>query len=310
MARFDVIVVGDLNVDLVFSGIDGFPTLGRERLAQECTMAIGGSGGIFASALARLGAKVGFVGKVGEDVLGDYLIGCVEKDGVDVSRIIRDPLLKTGITISLTYPSDRALVTYSGSMATLAQEEISLDYLQMARHIHFTSFFLLKELRSGYPWILAKCKEMGLTTSVDTGYDPEERWNGNLKAALSQVDIFLPNEGEALHITGEKELYLALEKLVQEVGMVVVKLSSRGSIARRGEKVFRREAFPVPVKDSTGAGDSFDAGFLYAYLKGLDIESCLTYANACGALSASAMGGSSGYCSLAEVESFLTSSHA
>jgi sugar/nucleoside kinase (ribokinase family) len=221
--------------------------------------------------------------------------------GVDTRRIARSEQLKTGATISLSTAHDRALLTFPGTIAALESSRIDPAWFAEARHVHVASYFLQPRLASGLADLLAVARRTGATISLDTGWDPAERWDGGLPAVLEQVDIFLPNEIEARCITGLPHVEEALERLAGKVPVVVIKLGAQGAIARRAQEIARVPSLPVEVVDTTGAGDSFDAGFVYGYLQGLPLTECLRVAVACGSLSTRAAGGTTAQPTLAEV---------
>ncbi len=163
MAQFDVVVVGDLNADLILSG-DVDPVFGQvEKLIEDATLTIGGSSGIFACGAARLGLHVAFIGKVGIDPFGDYLLAALAARGIDVSAVIRDEQLKTGLTTVLSRGNDRALLTYSGTISALRYAEIDLDWLGRARHMHMGSYYLLDALMSEVPRLCREARARGLS---------------------------------------------------------------------------------------------------------------------------------------------------
>ena len=200
---------------------------------------MGSSSAICAAGMARLGAKVDFVGKVGIDYYGDFVIGELRRLGVGTARIIRDNVTRTGITISLTYPEDRALVTYLGCISYLRLEDINTSILRRYDHLHVGSYFLQQRLRPGLPELFRQAHRAHLTVSLDTGYDPDEKWgDGELLTLLEQVDIFLPNEEEARAIArvGETEdIETTLRKLAQHARLVVIKRGPAGAAAMQGD---------------------------------------------------------------------------
>jgi sugar/nucleoside kinase (ribokinase family) len=288
-----IVVVGELNVDLIVSGLTAFPSPGREILASGMRVVLGSSSAICAAGLARLGAQVGFVGKVGKDYYGDLVIDQLHELGVDTSRVIRDGTVPTGVTISLTSPQDRALITYLGCIPHLRVEDIDLSILGRYHHLHVGSYFLQRGLRPGLLRLFGHARRTGLTVSLDTGCDPQGEWGTNdLPALLEQVDLFLPNETEAQAIAGVEGVEAALRGLAKRARLVVVKLGPSGAMSLHGEQVIHSPAFRVDVVDATGAGDSFNAGFIYAYvIRGDQLAKALSFANACGALSTTGLGG-------------------
>ena len=301
------LVVGELNVDLIVSGLEGFPALGQEILARGLQVVLGSSSAICAAGLARLGARVDFLGRVGVDDYGTFVVGELDRLGVGTGQVIRDPVVRTGVTISLTYPQDRALITYPGCIPRLTVEDIDFSILHRYRHLHVGSYFLQTGLQPGLPVLFRRARQVGLTVSLDVGYDPKERWGGeDLLTLLEQVDVFLPNEEEAQAIAGVRDTEAALRELAKRARLVVVKCGASGAISLQEGRVVRSPAFRVEVVDTTGAGDSFNAGFIYAYvLRRMPLEDSLRFANACGALSATGIGGTAAQPTLEEVTALL-----
>ena len=303
--RWDLLVIGELNVDIIAAGLKQLPELGKEILASGIELRMGSSSAICAAAASKLGLRVGFVGKVGDDLFGRFVVARLRELGVDTRPVIVDPSIRTGATIAISTPEDRGFITYLGSIAALTLEEVDQSLFDQAHHVHSSSFFLQQGLQPGYPNLFAAAKARGCTTSLDTGYDPLERWDSALWDTLRQIYIFLPNEVEAPAIAGCADPEAALEVLAETVPTVVVKLGSGGAIARRGERYVQVPAFPVEVVETTGAGDTFNAGFLAAQLRGLALEESLTLAVAAGSLSVTKVGGSEGAPTLEEVRTFL-----
>jgi len=309
MADYDVLVLGEINVDLILGAEEIAPVFGQEILVDETTLTIGGSSVIFACGAARLGLRVGYVGVVGEDEFGRFMLREMSARGVDVEPTVVDPAVKTGITVSLSTPVDRAMLTYSGSIAALTPERVDRALLDRARHLHVGSYFLQTGLQNGLAELLAQARAQGLTVSQDTGWDPHERWNSRFWETLAQTDVFLPNIDEARAITGAADVEAALASLVEQVPVVAVKLGAEGAIARRGEETVRAVPPSVQVVDTTGAGDSFAAGFVYGYLAGWSLEKTLRLACACGALTTRQPGGTNGQATLAEALEAMDDAH-
>lgn len=296
----DVLVIGELNCDLILRG-DVTPTFGQvEKLIDVADLTIGSSSAIFACGAARLGLRVGFIGKVGDDTFGRFMVDALRAYGIDTSGIVVDPAIKTGLTVILSRGNDRAILTYLGSIAALRADEVDTASFARARHLHLGSYFLLDALRPAVPALYAAAKAAGLSTSIDTNYDPRETWDGGLDQVLEHTDVFLPNAAELVAITRAKDVDAGLEALRSRVGLVAVKLGGDGSRAVQGSRDARAGIVPVDLVDTTGAGDSFDAGFIYAYLAGWDLDRALRFAAACGSLSTRAAGGTAAQATLAE----------
>ncbi|MFO7447365.1 MAG: carbohydrate kinase family protein [Ignavibacteriaceae bacterium] len=294
--EFDVLVVGELNVDLILNNLESFPETGKEKLAGQMTLTLGSSSAIFACNLSALGAKVAFLGKVGTDSFGDMVIDELKNKGVDVSMIIRDKELKTGASIILNFNEDRAMITHPGAMNELSFKDISSDKLNRAKHLHFSSFYLQPGLKDNAGDMFKLAKENGLTTSFDMQWDPAEKWDMDYKKILPHVDVFLPNEQEILFLTKQTDLNKALEQLSGFANNIIVKLGSKGSLSWDTKKTHLLNAFlNTDVVDAIGAGDSFNAGFIFKYLQNRDIEECQVFGNLLGALNTTASGGTGAF---------------
>jgi ribokinase len=293
---YDVITFGDMAVDLVVSGADVTPRFGQaEKLVEDYGIEMGGSSCLFACQAARLGLRVGILGRVGDDDFGRLILRRLDECGVDTGRVIVDPALKTGLGIALCQNGDRAILTYMGSICAIRPDDVSDDFLAAARHVHHGSFFLQIGLRPAMPGIFRRAKDLGLSTSLDTNWDPGERWNSTLAETLALTDVFLPNEQEALHITRSADLEEAARKLrAWGIPLAVVKRGAEGAKVYSMQRTVECSPSPATSGDSIGAGDSFDAGFLAGWLRGLPLEQCLDIACRCGRSVAGAAGGLQG----------------
>ncbi|HKJ30240.1 MAG TPA: carbohydrate kinase family protein [Balneolales bacterium] len=293
---FDVIVVGELNIDMILNRIEGLPEIGKEKISGDMEMTLGSSSAIFASNISSLGAKVTFFGKIGADSLGDFVIQSLKTNQVDTSLIIKDAKLKTGVTVALNYNEDRAMVTYPGAMEALTLDDISDDDLKKARHLHVSSVFLQTGLKKDVGELFKKAKNLGLTTSLDTQWDPDEKWDLNLSEILPYVDVFLPNEAELLNLTHQPDISKGLNELQEYASLTVVKMGSQGSLSHSKENKILVEAFSNQnVIDAIGAGDSFNAGFIYKYLQSESVRECQKFGNLIGAISTTAPGGTTAF---------------
>jgi sugar/nucleoside kinase (ribokinase family) len=287
-----IVVAGEINVDLIFAGVHALPQFGRETLAQTYSQHPGSSSMICAMGLARLGDPVRFVGRCGHDAWGEYCIAALRERGIDTSLIGADAHLNTGVTVAISSHTDRALVTWPGAIGALEAGDVNDAALTGADHLHVSSYYLQTRLRPQLGALFARARAAGLTTSLDPGSDPEQRWGGELIDLLSQVDIFLPNADEACAIAAASSAQVALRRFDNGVTRTVIKLGREGAIALDGGRQLSAAAYAVQAVDTTGAGDSFDAGFLHAWLRDLPLLDCLRWGNACGALSTRGTGGS------------------
>jgi sugar/nucleoside kinase (ribokinase family) len=292
--RLDAVVVGELNIDLVLWEVP-MPEYEKEMLAKDMRFAMGSSSAITAHNLSAIGSRVGFIGKAGKDNFGDFMIEGLKRGGVETSGILQETTLKTGATIVLANPPKKALLTYMGAMTDLTIDDIDWDYIAQARHLHLGCFFLQTGIRKDVGKLFARAKEMGLTTSMDTNWDPADEWGEDLKQALKYCDIFFPNDDEALRIARSKNLGDAVEKLQKIVRVLAVKKGKTGAIVCTEGKTYIHKGFEVKAIETTGAGDSFNAGFLHKFLEGADWETCLCWGNACGANAVTALGGTGAF---------------
>ena len=300
--KFDVIVVGELNVDLILNKIDGFPEIGKEILADEMTLTLGSSSAIFASNLSVLGAKVAFLGKIGKDQFGELVLNSLQAKGVNTDLIIQDENLNTGATIVLNYDEDRAMVTHPGAMNHLTINDISEEKLKLGRHLHFSSYYLQPGIKNDVGRLFKMAKDLGLSTSFDMQWDPAEKWDLNIKETLPYVDVFLPNKQELIHLTGQVNLKEAVRVLGANVNTIVVKMGSEGSVSFQEGKEFKIPAFHNNnVVDAIGAGDSFNAGFIFKFIQGAPLEECQRFGNLCGAINTTAAGGTTAFTDFAAI---------
>ena len=304
--QIDLLVLGDANPDLVLTG-EVEPSFGQsEQLLEEAHLTVGGSGAIAACGAARLGIQVAFCGVVGDDVFGRFMRDELEGRGVDASGLVLDRAGRTGLTVALSLPDDRAILTHKGTIGDLRTELIAPDLLASARHIHVSSYFLQSHLAPELPALFEQAHHRGITTSFDPNWDPSERWNGSVKDLLTHTDVFLPNTTEATRIAAIESVDEAAVTLATRAGLVVAKTGRKGALAAKGGRLTHAPGFPVESVDTTGAGDAFDAGFLASWLGGDSLERALSIANACGAISTLALGGVDSQPTMKEVLSFVT----
>jgi sugar/nucleoside kinase (ribokinase family) len=290
--QLDLLVLGDLNPDLILSGEEVQPAFGQvERLLDAAELTIGGSGAIVACGAARLGLRTAIVGVVGDDLFGRFMREALRERGVDGAAVVVDPTARTGLTVILSRPQDRAILTFPGTAAALTPSDVDRELIRTARHLHVSSFFLQTALAEGLGNLLAEARAAGASTSVDPNWDPQERWNGGLRAVLRHTGVFLPNAQEAARIAGEQDPDAAARALAAEGPLVAVKLGADGALAVQRGEITRVPPPAIDSVDATGAGDSFDAGMIAGLLAGWSIPRVLSMGCICGALSTQGVGG-------------------
>jgi len=301
--QYDLLVVGELNVDLILNEIKSFPEIGTEIIADKMTVSLGSSSAIFASNISVLGTKTAFAGMLGKDNFGQLVLSSLESKNIDTNYIIADNIQKTGVSVALNYGEDRAMVTYPGAMDHYSLKDISSEAFTSAKHLHLSSLFLQNNMKKDIVELFQKAKQAGMTTSLDVQWDPENKWDVDFEKLLPLVDIFLPNKNELLAITKTTEVERGLKSLTGISNIIALKLDSNGSALFENGKITYHKAFKNnQVKDAIGAGDSFNAGFINAMLRGCDLGDCMTMGNLMGAINTTERGGTGAFSSLEEVK--------
>ena len=303
MKRFDIAAIGELNVDIILNRIESEPEIGKEKFAKDMTVTLGSSTAIFAANAASLGSKVCFVGLVGRDSFGELVKTSLEAKGVD-TRYIMDGPTPTGATICMNYGEDRANLTYQGSMDVMGWDDIDKDVFENTRHIHLSSLFMQSALLRDIHKVLDAAAAKGITVSLDTQWDPVETWKLDYRAVLPKITVFMPNEKELQALTHKDSLEGAIAEVLPFLGnAMVVKCGSKGSLLVRkdGNMKLLPAFLNSDVVDAIGAGDSFNSGFISAFVKGLPLEDCQETGNLTGAVNTTAAGGTGAFTSLEHV---------
>lgn len=303
--EIDVLVLGEINPDVIVRAADPRPQFGQvERLVDAIDLVVGSSSVIFACGAARLGLRTVFVGVVGDDPMGRFMLDTMRTHGIDVSACRIDEAVPTGATVILANDSDRAILTAPGTMPLLRDEDVPEALVDRTRHLHVGSLFLLDALRPRLAGRFAAARRAGITTSLDCNWDPSGAWDGGIRGILAETTVFFPNAAEAQRIAGlesVEEAAVALAGLGPRV--VAVKCGADGALAGEPDGTITRvPAIAVDPVDTTGAGDSFDAGFLAAWLAGRPLRECLAMGVTCGSLSTRGVGGTAAQPTLAEAE--------
>ncbi|MEN3285103.1 MAG: hypothetical protein V7607_6243 [Solirubrobacteraceae bacterium] len=315
--RLEVLAVGDLNPDLLVSG-DVTPRFGQAEQDVSALLTLGGSAGIFAAGAARLGLRTAIAATIGDDDLGRATHAMLVARGVDDSLVGVDPDRPTGLSINLQREDDRAILTDRGAIPALDVAAAVAAVERGVRHVHIASLFLIPALAREGGVLLDAARRAGATVSVDTNFDPQERFAA--PEWLRDADVLTPNEAEALALAdgddegppgadaaatrartrGDDAVLAAAHNLAARGALVVVKRGAAGAVAVRGDEVFEAPAPKASGPDSVGAGDAFDAGLVWALLDGRPLPEALGIACACGTLSLRAAGGVDGQATLEE----------
>jgi len=295
--KFDVSVIGELNLDLIFYGLPAKLELDREHLATNLSLTLGSSSAIFAHNLARLGSSVGFSSSIGSDSLGPICIERLAEAKIDLTRVRKFDGKITGLTVILPQGRERYILTYPGTMAEYSIADLDLKYVFDAKHLHVASYFLQRAIQPSLEQIFREAKAAGLTTSLDTNDDPDDRWTPEIQKLFAHLDLLMPNEHEACRMAGvsDDNVEKAIEILSKKVKTLVLKRGSKGAMVVSGDKRFTALPLSVEVVDPVGAGDSFNAGFLHQFVRGAKLEDCLAFGNVIAALSTTRGGGTEAF---------------
>lgn len=304
----DVTCLGILVADLVGKPVDVFPARGQLSLVDQLELHSGGCAANTGVALQKIGVDTGIIGKVGNDGLGDFMVGAIERNGIDPTGIVRDPSVGTSGTMVMVHSDgERSFIHYLGANATLVEEDVDFGLLEGTRILHVAGSFLMPGL-DGEPTarILKKAQEMGITTSLDTAWDSKGRWMSLLKPCLPYMDYAIPSIEEARQVTGKQDPADVAKVLMDHgVKIVALKMGSEGCYIRSSDTELRIPIFEVEAIDALGAGDCFAAGFLTGVIHGWDLEKTGRFANAVGALCVMALGATTGVRSLEETLAFM-----
>ena len=299
-----IAVIGELNLDLIVTGAERMPRPGEELLVEGMLLTLGSSSAITACQLAALGDDVLFISKVGGDEFGRRALDFLREKNVPTEAVIVDTSLATGLTISTAIDSERAQMTVMGCIQEMRFADIDFELLRGRRHLHISSFYLQRNLRPDIARIFQQARQMGLTTSLDTGWPHEGESIHDTDPVWQHVDVFLPNEAESMLLSEKPTVEDALKSFASRLPTVAIKLGPDGAVARSGDETVRGGSFQIDVVDTTGAGDSFNGGFLHGWLAGMDLAGALDLGLACGALSIRAPGGTTSQASLDEATEF------
>lgn len=283
-----VLSIGRIYCDLIFTGLAALPEPGREVFADDLKMAAGGGAYITAAHLAHTGRNSALVARLGLDALSAGLAPELEAAGIDLQFLERSDDAGPQVTVASVIGHDRAFLSRRAGTALPATLDVALNWAQ-AGHLHIAEYATLHEI----PDLVSRAKAKGLTVSLDPSWDETLIYEPALLNACAGVDIFLPNKEEAFAITGYDTPQAMLNRLADVFPVVALKGGAEGAWLRTGTHNLHARSENVPVIDTTGAGDAFNAGFIDAWLSGADAQAALNAGIRFGSLAVQAAGGTS-----------------
>lgn len=304
----DVVTVGVVCADVMVRPVESFPDRGKLTLVPKLEIHLGGLAGVTATVLCQLGVKAAFIGKVGMDGFGDYILNELTKQKVDVTRVKRTSDHATSATVVLiSQDGERTFLHHLGANAAILEQDLDFDFIRQAKVLHWGGPAITPGLE-GKPIgrVMKRAREYGVKTSMDTAYDGKGIWFGHIEHALPHLDTVMSSLEEARHYTGKQEPD-EIAEFYRSFGVktVVVKLGADGIYAKNATEAYHIPAHKVGVMDTTGAGDAACGGFLYGCIHGWPLERCARLANAVGGLTVQVMGGAEAILSLEQALAFM-----
>lgn len=293
--KYDILSVADLCFDMIVSSSVQPQFNQVELLADDYMIDLGGSVGIFACQFARLGGSIALLGSTGKDAAGQIVLNRLNEAGVDTRLITIHDTEKTPVGLNISCKGDRAMLTYLGAMKKIVPSLLTGSLLHKTRHWHIGGYFLLESMIPAWPGWLQQLKTQGISISLDTNWDPAGNWE-NVLQLLPLTNVFLPNEAEAKAISGKNDIMEAGRFLAERCPLVVIKMGENGAMIFTGSNI---QHFPLPahltenlhIADTTGAGDNFDAGFIFSWLSGETHAECIHNGFRCAVASLQGLGG-------------------
>ncbi len=303
-----IVCLGIMVADVVGRPVASLPVPGKLVLVEEMGLHTGGCAINTATALARLGLPVEVIGRVGTDAFGDFLISALAERHIGARGVQRDPRVGTSATMVMINPDgERSFVHYIGANACLTQDDIDPVVIDRAAILHVAGALVMPGL-DGQPTadLLAYARSRGVITFLDTVWDDTGRWS-RLEPCLPHLDYFVPTLEEAQGVSGQDRPEDVARWLIDHgVGTAALKMAARGCfVMDRSGQTIRLPAFQVDAVDTTGAGDSFAAGFIAGVYEGWPLERTARLANAVAALCVTGVGASGRTTSMEQTLAFM-----
>lgn len=308
MGKLDVICIGVALMDLPVGPVDGELFLKETTMVPGISLTTGGDALNESVILARLGKKSALVGHIGRDMLGDIIANSCEAEGIDCSRLRRDPEISTRINVVMIGNDGQRhfIKTQNAASGSFRMEDIDFDFISDARAVSLASIFCSK-LRD--PEVILKIVKTARENSVITFADMVPMTGGETLKDIAEVmpylDYFLPNLEEAAMLTGLEDPDEMADCLLKYgIKNVVVKLGRDGCLIKNQKERWLIPPCPVNVIDTTGAGDNFAAGFITAVLDGKVLKECGAFANAVAGISTEFVGATAGVKNKRQIEAY------
>jgi sugar/nucleoside kinase (ribokinase family) len=297
------VTLGAHVLDVQAKYVEAIPEGQGGALIEEIRPSPAGTAGGTAITIAKLGARTVTVGCAGNDDLGNLLVSMLGRLGVETDHIARKDGVQTSASVLPIRPNgDRPALHVIGANASLAREDVPWDVIERADTLHLGGPEFLHELA---PEILGFCREHGVRTSADILADGWPELLDMIQPALAQVDWFLPNEDQAMKLTGTDDPEAAGRALLERgIGGCAITCGARGSLVVTGDGAEQVPAFAIEVVDTTGCGDAYSAGFMRGLSLGRSPADAARLGSACASLVAQGLGSDAGDFDLAEADRF------
>lgn len=302
MKDIDVIMAGTPNIDLIVSPYAKFPNPGEEIRVDNIFMQCGGGIAITAIALAKLGVKTLMYGTHHKDLFGDFILKELDKYGVLTK--FESANISTGITIALDVDKDRRFITYDGCVNDISPKDIPKDLIKRSKHVHLTNY-KGRSVLDEYLSFIDEMHSLDITVSMDVGWDDAGEWDQCIFEITKKLDIFFINDKELMKYTRCDNITDSAKKISKACNHVAIKMGSKGSMLLLNGDVFELKADKVKALDTTGAGDSFNAGYIYGFLNNCSPLKSIKIANVCGSMSVQGYGGYINLPTLEQLEQLL-----
>ena len=306
----DVACVGILVADVIAKPVDNIPGKGLLGLIDEISLHNGGCAMSASIAMSKIGLKTAVLGKVGNDIFGEYLKNVLIENKVNTDGLAVDFNNQTSASIVLSdNTGERTFLHCIGANGSFGKDDINWEVIKDSKIVFIAGTMLMDTFDGEHcEYVLKHCKETGKTTVLDTAWDSKGRWMDILGRCMPYIDVFLPSFEEAVELSGERD-YNKITDVFFDCGVkqTAIKLGREGCYLRenKNSEGVLIPAYSVKAVDTTGAGDSFCAGFITGLVKGMSFIDCGRFANATGAFCVTKTGATSGLKPFEEIMDFI-----